>query len=281
MLRPLGLQSGGEVQVRGVSARPLGSALTSLALALALAVGVPAPSALAESTSPTPAVALQKAAAPRLVSASATKLALDWDDVSGAQGYRVRYSRFSSMKSATSQLVTDSAATISGLKRSTRYYLRVQAVFTDAANTAVSPASLTVSFKTLALGAPTGLRAKASVRNANTVALNWSFSTPGRHYLVQYAPSPDFANATSSAARVASAAIGGLVTGQLYYFRVRIVNAVGSPTSGWSSAVTATPQTPADPEARSLEVATLNIRNWKRSKGGSWKLRARWSLRPS
>jgi endonuclease/exonuclease/phosphatase family metal-dependent hydrolase len=123
------------------------------------------------------------------------------------------------------------------------------------------------------LDPPAGLRAQPSAGSADAVALNWSFWTAGQHYQVQYGTDPGFGGAALKSVTVASTAIGGLITGVAYFFRVRSVNAAGAATSGWSTPVTATPQVPADPDAKPLQVSTYNIRNWKRTAGGKWSVR--------
>lgn len=213
-------------------------------------------------------------AAPRLAAASRTTLTVDWPDVAQAASYRVRYSRYASMKSSRSLTVTASRAVLTGLKPVTKYYVVVQPVPAAGSGVSTMAASAPLAFKTMAYAAPSGLRAKASARSADAVAVNWLFTTPGRHYQVQYAPTPDFASATTVATTVASAVIRGLSTGQLYYFRVRSLTAKGSVTSGWSTATSAIPQVPADPGAAPLGVGSFNIRNWARSKGGKWGDRA-------
>jgi endonuclease/exonuclease/phosphatase family metal-dependent hydrolase len=137
-----------------------------------------------------------------------------------------------------------------------------------------APQLIVAAAKKLKHAAPTGLRAKASARGADVVALNWWFKTPGLHYQVQYATTPNFVGGKAIIVKVASTAIGGLPTGLLHYFRVRIVNSANKATSGWSRAVTAVPQPPSDPGASPLQVASFNIRNWKRTgSGGKWSLR--------
>jgi len=145
---------------------------------------------------------------------------------------------------------------------------RAFAYATPAAAQLVLPAATKMKY-----AAPTGLRAKASARGADVVALNWSFKTPGLHYQVQYATAANFVGGKAIIVKVASTAIGGLPTGARYYFRVRIVNSANKAISGWSKAVTTGAQAPADPGARPLQVASFNIRNWKRTGGGKWSVR--------
>jgi len=256
--------------MRAMGPRSLRSLAVAVLLAPALTLSaLPAPAASA------PVLPREVAAAavvsPRLVSASRTSLTLDWADVSGASGYRVRYSTHANFRSARSVTVATSRVTLKGLKAVTKYYVVVQPL--AAIGSVAAAASPRLTFKTMATAAPIGLWARASARSADTVAVNWLFTTAGRHYQVQYSANPDFSAAAIVTTTVASTVIGGLTTGQPYYFRVRSLTARGSVTSGWSGAVTATPQVPADPGAAPLEVGSFNIRNWQRSKGGSWGVR--------
>ncbi len=258
--------------MRAQSSTLVRSVLIALLVAPALALGgLPATVAAAPVLPGETTVTAM--AAPRLAAASRTTLTLDWPDVAQATSYRVRYSKYASLKSSRSLTVTASRAVLTGLKAVTRYYVVVQPV--AAAGSAVSPmaASARMTFTTMAYAAPNGLRAQASARSADSVAVNWLFTTPGRHYQVQYATTPDFAAAATVTTTVASTAISGLATGQLYYFRVRSLSAKGAVTSGWEGAVSAIPQVPADPGAVPLGVGSFNVRNWNRTSGGKWGVR--------
>ncbi|MCE1173157.1 MAG: fibronectin type III domain-containing protein [Propionibacteriales bacterium] len=255
--------------MRAKSSISVRSVLVALLIAPALALGA-LPATVAAAPALPAEATVTTMAAPRLAAATRTTLTLDWPDVAQAASYRVRYSRYSSLKSSRTVTVTASRAVLTGLKAVTRYYVVVQPV--PAAGSAVSSmaASARMTFKTMAYAAPSGLRAQASARSADSVAVNWLFTTPGRHYQVQYATTSDFAAAGMVTTSVASTSISGLSTGQLYYFRVRSLSAKGSVTSGWSGAVAAIPQVPADPGAVPLGVGSFNIRNWNRTSGGKW-----------
>lgn len=257
------------MRTRGSSVRSL---LVALLVAPALALGALPATVAAAPTVPAEAT-VTAMAAPRLAAATRTTLTVDWPDVAQASSYRVRYSKHASMKSARSLTVTASRVVLTRLKPVTRYYVVVQPVPAAGSGVSAMAASAPMTFKTMAYAAPTGLRAQASARSADSVAVNWLFTTPGRHYQVQYAATGDFAAATTVTTKVASTVITGLTTGQLYYFRVRSLTAKDSVTSGWSGAVAAIPQVPADPGAAPLGVGSFNIRNWARSKGGSWGVR--------
>jgi endonuclease/exonuclease/phosphatase family metal-dependent hydrolase len=248
--------------VPGFTPRQLRVLLPALLATCALLCGALSAPTAAQAVTVQRGVVLVKTTAPTLLSAAATSLALDWADYPGASGYRVRYSKYASLKKSHYKRVGGSAAALSGLKANTKYRIRVQAV--TAAGKALSGYSATTTFRTAKkpkYAAPTGLRAQASARGADTIAVNWAFVYAGRHYQVQYGTSSGLIGAPITTLRVASVAIGGLNPNSLYYFRVRIVSSSGAPLSNWTKVVSARTRTPADPQAVPLNVASFNIRN--------------------
>jgi endonuclease/exonuclease/phosphatase family metal-dependent hydrolase len=246
------------------SRRTPGTLILALLATLSLAFGTLLPATTAQAQTLPRGVVLAKAAAPTLASVASTALALDWADFPGAGAYRVRYSKYASLKKSSYKRVSSSGIALSKLKANTKYYVRVQAIKADAKGTPLSAYSATKSFRTAKkpkYAAPTGMRAQASARGADTIAANWSFTTAGRSYEVQYGTSARFVGASSQVSRAASVAIGGLKADTTYYLRVRIVYYSGGPASDWSKAVSATTKTPADRGAVALNVASFNVRN--------------------
>jgi len=244
------------------------TALVALVIAPALSLGYVSAPASAQPTPTLRAAALLKASAPVLASASTTRLAIDWPDFAGAPRYRVRYSKYASFKKSVYKRATSSKIVLSGLKASTKYYVRVQAIKNNAKGTALSVYSATKVFATakkLKYAAPTSLAGKASARGSDAIALNWKFYKPGLRYQVQYARNKSFAGAKATIVRGPSTAITGLATSTVHYLRVRVVDAAGRPASGWSKVVATATRTPADPAAEPLQVASYNIRNGTKS----------------
>ncbi len=235
---------------------------------VALSAGWFAPEASAQPAVRTASVVLSKAAAPRLLSAGSSELAIDWSDFGQAPAYRVRYSKYSSLKKSVYKRATSSQIVLSGLKSSTKYYVRVRAIKADAKGTPLSAYSAKKSFKTakkLSYAAPTSLGARGSARGADAIAVSWAFAKSGLRYQVQYARTADFADPGTTIARGPSVAVLGLAPSTGYHFRVRAIDAAGKPASSWSRVIEAMTKTPADPRAKPLQVASFNIRNGTKS----------------
>ncbi len=237
-------------------------------LALALTAGLLGVPSTAQATPLPRSISLTAAAAPSLLSAGSTELAIDWADFNAAPAYRVRYSKYSSLKKSTYKRVAASEIVLTKLKASTKYYVRVQAIQSDSKGTPLSAYSAKKTFKTakkLKYAAPTGVTAAPSARGADAIAAQWSYYKSGMRYQVQYGTSPDFLSAAWTIARGPSVALTGLAESATYYLRVRSLDGSGNPTSSWSRAVSAQTRTPADPGAKPLQVASFNIRNGTKS----------------
>jgi len=237
-------------------------------LSVALCVGLFSAPASAQTMTPArtvkPLQTMSAAAAPVLASAASTQLAIDWEDYVGAPRYRVRYSKYSSLKKSTYKRVYASEIVLSKLKASTKYYVRVQAIRDDAKGTPLSGYSAKKAFKTAKktkYTAPSKFQAKASARGADAIVANWGFDAAGRRYELQYATNPGFAGAGSIVTRGPSGVVQGLAANTTYYLRARSISVWGAVLSGWSAVATATTRTPDDPRARPLQVASFNVRN--------------------
>jgi endonuclease/exonuclease/phosphatase family metal-dependent hydrolase len=237
-------------------------------LGIALSVGLLSAPASAQTATPARAVlplqVTPAAATPMLASASSSQLAIDWEDYAGAPRYRVRYSKYSSMKKSVYKRTYASEIVLSKLKSSTKYYVRVQAIRNDSKGTALSGYSAKTAFKTvkkLKYTAPAKITAKASARGADALVANWAFDAAGRRYELQYASNPGFTDAASIVTRGPSGVVRGLAGNTTYYLRARSVSVWGVPISSWSTVVSATTRTPADPGAKPLQVASFNVRN--------------------
>ncbi len=211
-------------------------------------------------------------------------IALTWP-VAGANAYRVRFSKSSSMSSPDTWDVlgnhiywtrTDANPNVSAprLSPDTTYYFQVKAISLAKADLGRYSKVLAVTTKPASAFPelpPTDLAATAG--GAGSVYLSWTNRSPGLRYRVRYTTDP--ALGLKSWDTVVIPATGGVVTGlaagTTYHFKARVIASDGKGLSPYSSVETqVTAKATASP---AIAVSTYNVH--KASSGPSWTDRRR------
>ena len=190
----------------------------------------------------------------RTISRSATAVALGWNSLAGAAGYRVRYLLNGSVKT---QRVSDAYAEVAGLTPGTSYSFKVRA--TDETGRALSPysAGLTAttrpstSFPSLS---PTGLTVQAS--SPQSLSISWNARSGDAAYDVAYSTTEAMTNPGHLRVTTNAATVTPLDANRTYWLRVRVVSADGLAQSQYSASVSG--RTPA--RSAPLRVGSYNVR---------------------
>lgn len=219
----------------------------------------------------TPAYA---AAAPTGLKATAiaTKaVALSWDAVPGATGYRVRISKSSKMTSPKTWDVVGTSFewthtdpnpghTSARLSAKTTYYFQVKAIALDKAD--ITGYSKAVAVKTANSSKTTELapvNVKATTAGPTSLYLSWSSRGPGVVYRVRYTTDPS--KAVTKWPYVDFSSAGGTLTGlkakKTYYVRLRVINTKKAALSNYTKRISAT--TPASTKSPGLVVVSYNV----------------------
>ncbi|MCB0912167.1 MAG: fibronectin type III domain-containing protein, partial [Propionibacteriaceae bacterium] len=232
-----------------VSARSRRLALALVAVLAWLSLDVPAAAA---ATYP-----FEPPAPPAATEVAGTGVALAWDAVEGAPGYRVRYSSRSSMAKSRYLRTTSPTAVVTGLARGTTYYVTVRVIDTDGTSLSAYSERYSVrtrtklSYKYLV---PGGLAATSP--NWDRLAVSWDRSGPGT-YRVRWADNKEMDGASTKKVRGTGYTITGLDAATTYYLQVKVVTrTAGATRSPYSEAVETTT---ADPDPATIRVGSYNV----------------------
>jgi hypothetical protein len=208
---------------------------THLAQDLPSPAGRPSHSPSSIATSIDPMVPATVAAVP----ASSTRIAVDWDDVVGALGYRVQ--RSGDGESGWRPVATTEPEVTSyvdtGLAAATTYFYRVSAQLDEGA----SPPSDVVSATTTP-GPPVATTVTADATDPTSIDLTWVDVDDDAGYRIERSTdgTTDWVAIATTGQDVTAATDAGLVPGTTYFYRVFATNADGdSPPSEVVTATTA------------------------------------------
>ncbi|MGI3783066.1 MAG: fibronectin type III domain-containing protein, partial [Janthinobacterium lividum] len=127
------------------TARPVGRAATTWSR-LAVILALLATTLLSAVPTQADAASMKSPSGLKAADRTTTSLTVTWKAVSEAENYRVQYSTSSKMKKAKYERSTDISSTLTGLKRSTTYYVKVRVIDADGDN--LSSYSKAVKVKT-------------------------------------------------------------------------------------------------------------------------------------
>ncbi|MCF7802570.1 MAG: fibronectin type III domain-containing protein [Candidatus Marinimicrobia bacterium] len=206
-----------------------------------------------------------------------TTITLDWQEVTGAQGYHLQVatdSGFSSLVVEQSSL-SSTEYTVENLDNSTIYYWRVRTNFL------LTTSSWSDAWSFTTIIAPPAQPALSSPANGvgdqpQDLTFQWEAATRAESYQVQVSTSSDFSALVFNQSGVATTdySVSGLQKNTTYYWRVRASNAGGTGewSANWSFSTVelqSPPETPAliAPEAGdTLDASTVEFR-WTSSTG--------------
>ncbi|MCW2865826.1 MAG: hypothetical protein JWR20_14 [Marmoricola sp.] len=227
-----------------------------------IALGVTLP--LVAAVSPAEA-AYRRTANLQVVATGVGSVKLDWADVSGAPGYRVRFSTSSTMASSHAAWFRASTGTVTGLRPGAKYYFTsAVARPTGYALGAYTPAPYPAAVPQYA--GPGGLREVS--HDTGSVKLAWAAVTGAPGYRVRWSTATDMSNASTGWFATPAATITGLRPGVGYHFTVAVAPRTGADLGPLGAApltvVTSTAPTapPVQVPARGtfdLHTATFNI----------------------
>jgi endonuclease/exonuclease/phosphatase family metal-dependent hydrolase len=224
----------------------------------------------------------------KVVSTAAKAIAISWNKVDGADGYRVSFAvAGGSAKTWDIQGTSFALTKLTGnptdtstarLTPNTRYQLRVKAiaagpgysttkkVVQDVTNYTSWISATTADASALPEVPPVAL--KATQASGSSLYLSWSSRGPGLQYRVRYGTDPSLSESSSDTKVFAAA--GGVLTGlaanTTYYYKVRALELNGADASAYSTVASAT--TPGAGFVPGFTVASYNI--LKTGSGPSW-----------
>lgn len=202
---------------------------------------------------------------------SSNAVALSWKAVSGADAYRVQFSKSSSMKSFKTvdvdtnfvewtYLDPEPSANSGRLKANTTYYFRVKVITKVDLNhsaKSLSKYGAKLKVKTSGTGTRTYLapmKLKATHRSATSEYVSWNSRGPGIHYLVRYTTG---SKTQTKVFDYAGGVLTGLTAGAPYTFTVEVISRDNDSTlSPVSKAQSFTPSSSAHP---AIKIASYNI----------------------
>jgi endonuclease/exonuclease/phosphatase family metal-dependent hydrolase len=232
-----------------------------------------------------PAYAASTPTGLKAVAVSSNAVALTWTRVSGADAYRVQFSKSSSMKSFKTvdvdtnyaewtYLNPEPSANSGRLKANTTYYFRVKVITKVDLNhhaKSLSKYGARLTVKTSGTGTRTYLAPmllKATDRSATSEYVSWNSRGPGIHYRVRYSTG---GNTQTKVFDYAGGVLTGLTTGAPYSYSVEVISRDnGSTLSPTSDAKSFTPAGTAHP---AIKIASNNIcgnacGNWEAREAG-------------
>lgn len=224
----------------------------------------------------------------KVVATAANAIAVSWNKVDGADGYRVSFA-VEGGSSRTWDVTTTSFAltklngnptdtSTARLTPGTRYQLRVKAIAAGSGYTPTNKVIQDVTGYTSWLTATTAdagqlpevppVSLKATQASGSSLYLSWSSRGPGLQYRVRYGTDPSLSEGYSGTK--VFAAPGGVLTGlspnTTYYYKVRALELNGADASEYSAVASAT--TPGAGFVPGFTVASYNI--LKTGSGPSW-----------
>ena len=218
-----------------------------------------------------PAYAASTPTGLKAVAVSSNAVALTWNRVSGADAYRVQFSKSSSMKSFKTvdvdtnyvewtYLNPEPSANSGRLKANTTYYFRVKVITKVDLNhsaKSLSKYGAKLKVKTSGTGSRTYLapmKLKATDRSATSEYVSWNSRGPGIHYRVRYTTG---GNTQTKVFDYAGGVLTGLTTGATYSYSVEVISRDNDTTLSPASApLTFTPAATAHP---AIKIASYNI----------------------
>jgi endonuclease/exonuclease/phosphatase family metal-dependent hydrolase len=218
-----------------------------------------------------PAYAASTPTGLKTVAVSSNAVALTWTRVSGADAYRVQFSKSSSMKSfKTVDVDTDSvewtwlnpepSANSGRLKANTTYYFRVKVITkVDLNHSAKSLSKYGAKLKVRTSGTGTRtylapMQLKSSHRSATSEYVSWNSRGPGIHYRVRYTTG---GNTQTKVFDYPGGALTGLTAGASYSYSVEVISRDNGSTLSPTSA--SLPFTPAGVAHPAIKIASYNI----------------------
>jgi len=191
-----------------------------------------------------PAYAASTPTGLKAVAVSSNAVALTWNRVSGANAYRVQFSKSSSMKSFKTvdvdtnyaewtYLNPEPSANSGRLKANTTYYFRVKVITKVDLNhsaKSLSKYGARLKVKTSGTGTRTYLapmQLKATDRSATSEYVSWNSRGPGIHYRVRYTTG---GNTQTKVFDYPGGALTGLTAGASYSYSVEVVSRDNSTT---------------------------------------------------
>jgi len=219
----------------------------------------------------TPAYAASTPTGLKVVAVSSNAVALTWTRVSGADAYRVQFSKSSSMKSFKTvdvdtnyvewtYLNPEPSANSGRLKANTTYYFRVKVITKVDLNhsaKSLSKYGAKLKVKTSGTGTHTYLapmQLKSSHRSATSEYVSWNSRGPGIHYRVRYTTG---GSTQTKVFDYPGGALTGLTAGASYSYSVEVISRDNdtalSPTSDSKPFTTAGVAHPA------IKIASYNI----------------------
>lgn len=194
---------------------------------------------------------------PVTVSSRDTVAVASWDG--DAARYLVETATTPDFAAPASNEVASELTVLSALQPATTYYLRVSALGPDRTRSTASP---TVTFTTAEARYPWP-GPVLTVESLGSTSLDPNWTAPGKDlsYEVQLAGDEAFTTPQSKTVEATSASFVGLETGTAYSLRVRVVDATGSPQSGWSAPVTREPAA-----SLPLRIGSFNIKKASQAK---------------
>lgn len=140
---------------------------------------------------------------------------VSYEKVDKAEGYEISYATDSNFKDEKTEKTSKLSYTISGLKESTKYYVRVRAY--KGTKTSLWSATKSATTKASALAAPavtlTGKKA--------AIQVSYKKVTGAEKYEIRYATNADFKNAKTITTDKLTNTISGLKEKTTYYVKVR------------------------------------------------------------
>jgi endonuclease/exonuclease/phosphatase family metal-dependent hydrolase len=224
----------------------------------------------------------------KVVSTAANAIAVSWNKVDGADGYRVSFAVDGGSAKTWDVTTTNFALTkLTGnptdtstarLTPSTRYQLRVKAIAAGSGYTSTNKVVKDVTSYTSWLSATTDdadalpevppVSLKATQASGTSLYLSWTSRGPGLKYRVRYGTDRSLTDANSDTAvfSVAGGELTGLSPNTTYYYKVRALELAGSDASAYSAVASGT--TPGASFVPGFTVASYNI--LKTGAGPSW-----------
>lgn len=158
---------------------------------------------------------------------------LDWADVAGAPGYRVRYSTSRTMAASRAAWFAASTGTVTGLAPGRTYYF-TSAVARPTGRALGAYVGTPYPSAVPLYATPSSLRSTA--RDTTSVKLAWGAVSGAPGYRLRWSTASDMSNAATGWFPSAAAAVTGLRSGVGYHFTVAVARSAGADLGARTSA---------------------------------------------